>query len=121
MPNRRTAEPAGHTIIELLVAVLLLTVGVLGAAGVLVSAERLGAAARSAGLASVAIASRLERLRVAPCATLVSGTAASRGVAERWVVSPRDSATVSVVEGVDFVAARRGALTHADVAEVLAC
>jgi Tfp pilus assembly protein PilV len=121
MPSHPTAAPAGHTIIELLVAVLLLTVGVLGAAGVLVSAERLSAAARSAGLASVAVTSRLEQLRVAPCVTLRTGTAASRGVAEHWVVSPRDSATVSVVEGVDFVAARRGALTHADVAEVLAC
>jgi prepilin-type N-terminal cleavage/methylation domain-containing protein len=83
----RTRRPA-FTLLEVLVALVLLGVGILGisASAALVS-RMVGDGSRLTLAATVATA-RLEQLRAMPCANATSGTSTTRGVEERWSVAP---------------------------------
>lgn len=85
----------GFTIVEVLVALIVLTTGLLAVAAGSGSVYRmLGSGRRSSAAAAVA-QTRLEALRrdanrTTPrctASTLVSGTAQANGITERWVVS----------------------------------
>lgn len=84
---RRPAREHGFTLVELLVSVLVLSIGLLALTGAsAVVARQIGGGARMALAASIA-ESRFERLRAQDCATLAAGASASRGIEERWTVS----------------------------------
>lgn len=91
----------GFTIVELLVAMVMLSVGILALAGTAaVTVRQLGGARQQILAANVAQV-RLEQLMSANCTTLSSGSAAARGVSESWTVT--DSARAKfVVETVRF-------------------
>jgi prepilin-type N-terminal cleavage/methylation domain-containing protein len=77
---------SGFTIVEILVAIVVLVVGVLGLASSSAVVSRLiGGGAQQALAANVA-QSRFEILRSRPCATIVNGSASARGVTEQWRV-----------------------------------
>jgi len=86
----------GFSLIELMVAIMILTVGLLGlAATTAVATQMIGAGGRHTLAASVA-QSRFEVLRRGSCAALSSGSSYTRGIAEAWVVdSVRTSAFVT--------------------------
>ena len=86
----------GFSLIELMVAIMILTVALLGlAATSAVATQMIGASGRSTLAASVA-QSRFELLRRGRCTTLAGGSAYTRGVSESWQIdSIRTSAFVT--------------------------
>jgi prepilin-type N-terminal cleavage/methylation domain-containing protein len=76
----------GFSLIELMVAIMILTVGLLGlAATSAVATQMIGQGGRHTLAASVA-ASRFEMLQRGTCASLSGGSAYTRGVSESWTV-----------------------------------
>jgi len=85
-PARRTR--AGFTLVELMVAMMMFTVGLLALASTsAVVVSQMGDAGRMGVAASVA-QTRIERLRSGACTTALSGTNTGRGVSESWTVTP---------------------------------
>ena len=89
----------GFTLVELIVAVIILTVGVLGLASTAgVVARQMSGGAQQTLAANVA-QTRFERLRAVNCASLPvpsKGTETARGITEVWTVEPGNSANPSV-------------------------
>jgi prepilin-type N-terminal cleavage/methylation domain-containing protein len=98
MPRRRSA---GYTLIEIIIALLLFTIGGLA----LVSTSALIARATNAdGIRERAgriAASRLEILSI-ECEGAVSGRETLQQVESEWSVAPLDSARMRVVEAVTY-------------------
>ena len=83
MPSRRR----GFTLIELMVAMIILVIGILALASTTaVTTRHMGGGAQMARAASAAQA-RFERLRAEACETVVDGTEESRGITEKWTVT----------------------------------
>jgi prepilin-type N-terminal cleavage/methylation domain-containing protein len=77
----------GFSLVELMVALVILTVGVLGlAASARVVTQMTGSGGRYGGAAAVA-SSRFEQLRAADCATLTGGSATTGRYTETWTVT----------------------------------
>jgi len=86
--RRRRTTRRGFTLIELMVTVFLLGVGLAGLVATSGAVSRMmGGSSREATAATVA-ASRFETLRGAACASIVAGTATTRGVSESWRADP---------------------------------
>jgi prepilin-type N-terminal cleavage/methylation domain-containing protein len=86
----RPVKNTGYTLVELVVALTVLAVGVLGAAATAAPIARLirwgGAASSSAALAGA----QLEAMRAAGCAALANGDASrAGGFRLTWTVAPR--------------------------------
>ncbi len=82
---------AGFTLVEVLVAIVLLAVGLLSLAGLAVTAARTTRQGGTQTVAATLAQSRFDSLASLPCQTLavsgpISGTATFRGIRERWVV-----------------------------------
>src|SRR5688500_5059904 len=87
MPPRHSFVE-GFTLLEVLVALVVLSTGILGLAATAAMVSRLvGDGSRLTVAATVATA-RLEQLRAVPCASVASGTAVTRGIEERWTATP---------------------------------
>ena len=86
----------GFSLIELMVAIMVLTVALLGlAASSAVATQMIGAGGRHTLAASVA-QSRFEMLRRGSCQALAGGSSYTRGVSESWQVdSIRTSAFIT--------------------------
>lgn len=85
-PMRRTR--AGFTLVELMVAMMMFTVGLLALASTsAVVVSQMGDSGRMSVAASAA-QTRIERLRSGGCATAQTGSNAARGVSESWTVTP---------------------------------
>ncbi len=78
---------AGFTLVELLVACLVLAIGVLGLASTSVAVARLTGDAARAGTAVERGQARLESMRSAGC-TAGGGSLAAGGIDEWWSASP---------------------------------
>ena len=85
MPAR---DRRGFTLVELIVAIMILVVGLLALAGTSALITRqMGTGARTAMAATVSQA-RLDMLSSLDCTTLAaSGTSSARGVSESWIVT----------------------------------
>jgi prepilin-type N-terminal cleavage/methylation domain-containing protein len=116
MPSsrRRTSGRRGFTLIELMVTVFLLGVGLAGLVATSGAVSRMmGGSSREATAATVA-ASRFEKLRGAACASIIAGTATTRGVGESWSVTKINTRTFDVTDSVSFVPlSRRSPVTQA--------
>lgn len=103
--ERRAALQArgGFTIIELIVAIIIMTVGVLalatGSAGV---AKQMRAGNQTA-LAAVIGQGRLETIRSLGCSSLANGTATTRGMTEKWNITTISARARAVTETVTYV------------------
>lgn len=85
-PVSSTGE--GFTLLEVLVALIVLGTGILGlSANAALVLRLVGDGSRLTVAATVATA-RLEQLRALPCASVAAGTAVTRGIEERWAVAP---------------------------------
>jgi prepilin-type N-terminal cleavage/methylation domain-containing protein len=78
---------AAFTLIEILVACVVLCVGVLALASTSVAVARLSGDASRAGTAAERGQGRLEAMRAARCAT-TGGSLATAGIAEWWSAAP---------------------------------
>jgi prepilin-type N-terminal cleavage/methylation domain-containing protein len=99
-------QDAGFTLVETLIAIVVLAIGVLGLAGsAAVMTRQMGGGSRLAKAAVVASA-RLETLRAQDCTTIANGSASQQGFSEAWTVTPVVRA-VLVTETVTFWGERR--------------
>lgn len=99
----------GFSLIELMVAMMLLTVGVLGLASVSAYAIRQDSVATRANSATLVAQSRMERLRSKRCADIASSSSpvTTGNVTESWTVTNVGSKTVTV-KGTFTYKTRRG-------------
>ena len=106
MVSRRRAglgSRGGFTIIELVVAIIIMTVGVLALATSSAGVVKQMRAGNQAGLAAVVAQARLEAIRSQGCASLSSGSATTRGMTEKWTISFLSSRARAVTESVTYV------------------
>lgn len=84
--RHRVAE--GFTLLEVLVALVVLSAGILGLAASSALVSRLiGDGSRLTVAATLATA-RFEQLRALPCSSVAAGAAVTRGIEERWTATP---------------------------------
>ena len=98
-------QRAGFTLVELLVAMMVFAVGMLGLAATAATVTKLMGGAKRQTIASTVAQSRMELLRASPCGALVAGTETSRGVTNKWTVEPITRG-VNVTDTVTFRSAR---------------
>lgn len=96
--------PRGGTLIELLVAIVLLDLALLSLATVgAVTAKRVGDAGRRSR-ATMAAANRIERLSALPCIAISGGAQLlERGVTETWSVA-RNGRVLEMTDSIEIVA-----------------
>ena len=84
----RLSSRRGFTLVELLIAVLLLDVGVLAlVAATAIVVRRQSGTRREVEVRRIA-ANRIERLIAAPCVAVVGDSSTTSGFAEHWWVQP---------------------------------
>jgi prepilin-type N-terminal cleavage/methylation domain-containing protein len=103
MPPARNRR--GFTLVELVVAILVITIGVIGLASTAGAVTRQMGGGRRMLVASSVARTRLEWLAAQNCTTLANGSATTRGVAESWTVTP-GTRSVNVQLGVTYVTTR---------------
>lgn len=110
----RSRARAGFTIIEVIVAVMILTVGVLGLAGAAAIVTRTMGTAEVQSDAAAIAATRFETLRATRC-PVVNGSASGAGITERWAVSQLGNAAFRMYQVIDTVqyTGRQGVRTQA--------
>lgn len=100
----------GVTLVELLVAMTILTVGLMAIVGVSASVARSLGESRSDNLAAIAAESRFEKVAGQACSGLTlntASTATNRNVTEKWLVQDGGNNTRLVIDSVSWTT-RRG-------------
>jgi type II secretion system protein I len=97
---------AGFTLAELLVALMVFSVGALAMVATSANVMTLITASKNRALAAAVAASRFERMRSQPCSAHQTDSANTRGIAEAWQVVPLSKAD-DVTVRVSFIANRR--------------
>jgi prepilin-type N-terminal cleavage/methylation domain-containing protein len=96
----------GFSLVEVIAAMVILTIGVVGLAASTTAITRLTGQGGLTGNSAAVAASRFDVLRATPCASLAGGTATTGKFSEAWSV-----ATVSnlrnVIDSVTYTASRR--------------
>lgn len=107
MKNRRRLFPAatrrGVTLVELIVAMTILSVGLLAIVGTSGAIARGLGEARGDNMAAIIAQSRFETLAGTACPSISLGsstTTVTRGVTEKWTVTDAGNATLLVVDSV---------------------
>jgi prepilin-type N-terminal cleavage/methylation domain-containing protein len=106
-PVRRRQAQDGFTLIELMVAIMILVVGVLGLAGTAGMVSRMVGGAAHQTIAANMAASRFETLRSVPCASVVDGDTTIRNISEVWSVTPdpTNANLIAVADTITYTAA----------------
>ena len=86
----------GFTLLEVLVALVLLGVGILGLSGNAALVSRLVGNGSRLTLAATVASNRVEQLRGLPCGSARPGRATTRGVEEQWTVAPLGERAVAI-------------------------
>jgi prepilin-type N-terminal cleavage/methylation domain-containing protein len=76
---------SGLTLVEMMVAVVILAVGLLGLASTSAVITRQMGGTATQTIAANVVQTRLEWMRSVPCANITDSTATTRGVTEHWV------------------------------------
>jgi prepilin-type N-terminal cleavage/methylation domain-containing protein len=97
--QRAAVARGGFTVVELIVAMMIFTVGALAMAATATRVMTMMTSAQSRARAAAIAESRFERFRATPCSAHSSDSTTTRGVSERWTVVPMtraDDVTVFV-------------------------
>jgi prepilin-type N-terminal cleavage/methylation domain-containing protein len=92
----------GFSIVELVVAMMLVAIGLLSLVGANTVLVRRRNEARQRLAAVAAAANRVAQLSSGPCLPVNGAANASGGVSEQWAVRPGPSATREIVDSVHF-------------------
>ena len=98
-PSRRSS---GFTLVEMMVAVVILSIGLLGLTTTSAYVVRMVSGGKKQTIAATVVQSRLEYLRSLPCASITSGTATTRGITEKWVKGATTNQVLFVVDTVRY-------------------
>lgn len=116
----RNRTRSGFTLVELIVAMLMLTIGLLGLAGVgAVVLKQMKGGTYQTIAASIA-QSRFEQFEGDPCASIVSGTASVRGMTETWTATAVGLRAKTIRDTVSFVGTK-GLTKKVGIHTVVAC
>jgi len=98
----RCRARAGFTLLEMMVAVVILTVGMLGlvSTSAVITRQVGGGAAQT--VASQVIANRLEKFRSLGCSQISSGSETTRGISERWTTGAKVNRVLFVVDTITY-------------------
>jgi type IV pilus assembly protein PilV len=96
--DRSRAARGGFTLVEVLVALIILTVGVLGLAGTTALAVRQVALADATSERAAALQTVIERLRATPFANLSAGSTTVGKFSASWTVTPSSTNRTAVLE-----------------------
>jgi len=83
----RRAPRRGFTLVEVIVAIVVLSIGVLGLAGTASYVMTQMTGAREQTLAANRATAVMDSLSASPCSSLVGGTTTRRGVTVTWTVA----------------------------------
>jgi len=108
------------SLIELIVGIVVLTVGMLGLAGVSTVVLRQMNGSANQAVATTLVQSRFERLEGRPCSSITGGTATTRGVTETWTASAVGSRGMRIASTVRF-SGLRGAASEVSFETVVSC
>jgi prepilin-type N-terminal cleavage/methylation domain-containing protein len=98
MPRFRSPTRRGFSLVEVVVAIVLLAIAALGVASSATFVARLAATARALALATRATAQVVDSLRAAPCASLGGGASATAAGTVRWsIASPPGTRRIRAV------------------------
>lgn len=106
--NVRAARRRGFTIAEVIVAILVMVVGVLGLASTAGVVQRMIGGGAQQTLAANMAQSRFERMRSLQCNLLTSGSAFNEGINEGWRVDSVAPRVRRVTDSLVFTSGRRG-------------
>jgi prepilin-type N-terminal cleavage/methylation domain-containing protein len=125
MRRRRKSDTprvrGGFTLIELMVAVLLIGVGLAGLIATSGAVSRMmGGSIREYTASSVA-ASRFEKLRASQCASITSGSASTSGTTESWRVTQIRARMFDVTDSITFTSVSRGAVVKQAYRSYVTC
>jgi type IV pilus assembly protein PilV len=114
----RRSRRGGFTVVEVLAAVVLLSVGLLAIAGLAATAARVTRYGARQTIAASVAQSRFDSLSSLPCRTLAvggptTGASSARGVTERWTVT--DGFNVKNLTDTLTVVGRAGPLVYRTV------
>lgn len=98
----RAQNRRGMSLVELIIAIIILAVGMLGLAGVSIAVLRQMRGGSNQTIAASIAHSRFEQFEGRPCAEITGGTATTRGMTETWVVEPVGIRAMSVRDTVRF-------------------
>lgn len=115
-PRRRD----GFTMPELLIAIIVIAIGLLSLASGSVGVLRQMRWGNQSALAAIVATQRMENIRSQGCYLLSNGTATTRGLPEKWVVSTITSKAKAVVESVKYVP-RAGLTRYVEMKSVVPC
>lgn len=125
-PSRRNAATPrargrrGFSLVELIVAMVLLVIGVMGLVAVSGYAIRQASSTDRSTVATLVAQSRMERLRSLSCGNITNGTATTRGIAESWTVTAVGSNSRQVT-GTFTYTSRSGATQQLTQATTILC
>lgn len=124
LKTRRTSARrhgrSGFTLVELIVAMLMLTIGLLGLAGVgAVVLKQMRGGTYQTIAASIA-QSRFEQFEGDPCSSIASGSATVRGMTETWTASAVGLRAKTIRDTVTFVGTN-GVTKKVGIHTVVAC
>jgi type IV pilus assembly protein PilV len=110
----------GFTMVELLIAIIVICVGLLGLATGAMGVLRQTRWGTQSALASIVAQRRMEIIRSKGCSSLSSGTATTRGLSENWVLTVINGRAQAVVESVSYVP-REGVTRWVELKSVIPC
>ncbi len=118
--RRVTRKRRGMTVVELVVAIVLLTMGMLGLAGVSAAILRQMRVSSHQAVATALAASRFEAFEGKPCAQITAGSASTRGVSESWTVSAVGIRAMTIRDTLSFRGSR-GTTKKIGLTTVVSC
>ena len=101
-PRESARSPRGFSIVELVVAMMLVAVGLLSLVGANTVLVRRRNEARQRLSAVAAAANRIAQLSSGPCLSTSGTSSTQTGIAEHWSVKARANATRDIVDSVRF-------------------
>jgi type II secretion system protein I len=114
----RRGSRAGFTLVELMVAMMIFTIGLLAMASTAAVVVRQMGDASNMGLAAAVAQNQMEQLYAGNCKVASSGTGTSRGVSVSWSITP---ATRSAALGVTVTYRTRRGLRTQSYQGTVAC
>ena len=102
-PVAARARRRGFTLAEVVIAMVILSVGLLALASGSMGVIRQMRAGNQASMAAMVAQSRMEKMRSRTCSSITTGTATTSGMAEKWSVNAMSARISAVTETVTYV------------------